>query len=269
MLVISGQLILQPVTPAQTDLPLIGWRNLVTATSISADSELDNYPASNLATPATHPQAEWRSATTDEQHLTILVDSVDDVDYIGIARHNLGTAEIPVSIEVMDEGEWVEIVGEVMPGDDCPLLFRFPGRSVSQIRIRLQAGSVPPRAAVVYLGKLLVLERKVYVGHTPIPHARKANIVNGRSETGEFLGRIVLGEWSETTVPLSLISPEWFRANMAAFLKVAKETPFFFAWRPDTYPREVGFAWLTDDPIPTPVGPSNRIAFELKLGGIV
>lgn len=268
MLVISGRLILQPVTPAETDLPLIGWRNLVTATSITADSEQDNYPASNLANPATHPQAEWRSETTDEQYLTMLIDTGDDIDYVAIARHNFGTAEIPVSIEVIDDGEWVEIVGEIMPADDSPLLFRFPAGSQSQVRIRLQEGIAAPRAAVVYLGKLLVMERKVYVGHTPMPHARKSNVVNGRSETGEFLGRIVLGEWRETTVPLSLITPEWYRANMDAFLKVAKETPFFFAWRPDTYPREVGFGWLTDDPVPAPVGPSNRIAFELKISGI-
>ena len=125
-----------------------------------------------------------------------------------------------------------------------------------------------PRAAVVYCGKSLVLERKLYVGHTPLPDGRRAQIVNSRAESGNFLGRIVLGETRKSTVPLSLISPAWFRSHMRPFLSAAVEAPFFFAWRPQTYPLETGFAWLLDDPMPAPVGPSNLLAFELKLGGI-
>ncbi|HEY0220024.1 MAG TPA: hypothetical protein VGC26_09720, partial [Afipia sp.] len=72
----------------------------------------------------------------------------------------------------------------------------------------------------------------------------------------------------ETSVPLSLITPAWYRANMDPFLAAAKETPFFFAWRPNTYPREVGFCWLTDDPMPVPVDTGNLIGFSLNLSGV-
>lgn len=268
MLVISGSLILQPVTPARTDLPLIGWRNIITPEGIVADSALENYPASNLANPATHPQAEWRSAEAIEQYLTISTDVVEDVDFIGIAKHNFGSAEIAVSIDEFVDDAWVNLVAEFMPGNDSPLLFRFPSASRAQVRIHLKAGNAAPRAAVVYLGKLLVMERKIYVGHTPLPHGRKVSVANGRSESGNFLGRIVLGEWRESTAPISLMTPEWYRANFDPFLAVSKELPFFFAWRPDTYPDEVGFAWLADDPMPAPVGPSNLIAFEMKMSGV-
>ena len=63
----------------------------------------------------------------------------------------------------------------------------------------------------------------------------------------ESLGSIVLGEWRETTVPLSLISPAWFRANMVDFLAVCKDTPFFFAWRSGSYPQEVLYGWTSGD----------------------
>lgn len=268
MIVISSAVVLADVADALSlDHPVIGWRNVVTTSTIVADTEEDNYPASNLANPATH--LEWRGEDTSEQYITITTNEVDPIDYVAVARPNWGTAEIPVSIEGFISGVWTEIVEEVMLPDDGPALFRFTSQSLSQVRIRLQSGSDIPRAAVVYCGKLLVLERKVYVGHTPMPHARKSSIVNGRSESGNFLGRIVLGSWRDSTVPLSLISPAWYRSYMDPFLAVAKDTPFFFGWRPQTYSREIGYGWLIDDPMPTPVGPSNLIAFDLKVGGIV
>jgi len=268
MLVFSSALVLAAEADGLSlDHPVIGWHNVVTPSAVAATSD-PNYPASNLANPATH--LEWRAPSIDDLYIFVNVSGVDPVDYVGIARHNFGSAEIPVSVYGYYDGDFHLLAGEVMPPDDGPLIFRFTGVSVSQLAIRMQPGNAPPRAAVVYVGKLLVVERKVYVGHTPMPHARKSSIVNGRSETGNFLGRIVLGSWRETSVPLSLITPEWYRAYMDPFLAVAKDTPFFFGWRPETYPRETGYGWLTDDPMPTPTGASgNLIAFDLKVGGIV
>lgn len=268
MIVISSSVVLaRAAGEVDGDLPAVGWRNVVTAGSIVADTQEANYPASNLANPATH--LEWRAADDSEQYLTITTNETDEIDYVGIAKHNFGSAEIPVSVEAYDGANWNEIVEEVLLPDDSPIILRFEAQSIGQIRIRLQTGADNPRAAVVYVGKLLDLERKVYVGHTPLPHGRKTTVANGKSETGNFLGRIVLGEWRESTIPLSLISPSWYRENMDAFLAVAKEIPFFFAWRPETYPLEVGYGWLTDDPMPAPAGPSNLLAFDLRVSGVV
>lgn len=268
MIVISSAVVLADVADSLSlDHPIIGWHNIVTADTIIANSTETNYPASNLANPATH--LEWRAAAVAEVYISITTNEVDPIDYVAIARHNFGSAEIPVSVEGFIGATWVEIVDEVMLPDDGPLILRFEAQSLSDVRIRLQAGIEAAHAAVVYVGKLLVVERRVYVGHTPMPHARKSSIINGRSESGNFLGRIVLGSWRESTVPLSLISPSWYRTYMDQFLAVAKDTPFFFGWRPQTYPLESGYGWLTDDPMPTPQGPSNLIAFDLKVGGIV
>ncbi|WP_424630042.1 hypothetical protein [Bradyrhizobium sp. SYSU BS000235] len=233
---------------------------------IAADTQDVNFPASNLANPATH--LEWRAADSTEQYLTVTVNEVDPIDYVGVARHNFGTAAIAVSVEGLIDGVWIELVPPRILSDDSPLMLRFVAQSLAQIRLKMASGSDAARAAVLYVGKLLDLERKVYVGHTPLPHGRKSNIANGMSESGNFLGRIVLGEWRESTVPLSLISPAWFRTYMDPFLKVAKEVPFFFAWRPSTYPNEVGYVWFTDDPKPAPAGPSNLIALDWALSGI-
>lgn len=266
-LVISSALVLADVADGLSlDHPIIGWHNVVAPSTIVATAENTSYPASNLANPATH--LKWLGTSTGEQYLTVTTNYVDEIDYVAVAGHNWQTAEIPVSVEGYIGGIWTEIVEEVMLPNDGPAIFRFEAQSLSQVRIRLQAGSEIPQAAVVYVGKLLVVERKIYAGHTPMPHARKVTVANGRSESGNFLGRIVLGSRRETTIPLSLISPDWYRDYMDEFLEAAKDTPFFFGWRPQTYPRECGYGWLLDDPAPTPTGPSNLIAFDLKVGGV-
>lgn len=267
--IISNDFVLTQPNPDYSvtlDHPVIGWHNIVSASSIIADTSEANYPASNLANPATN--LEWRASDTTEQYLTLTTGFVDEIDYLAIAKHNFGSAQIAVSVEGYIGGVWTEIVEEHLLASDAPVLFRFTSQSLSEIRLRMQSGNSAARAAVFYVGTLLTLQRKIYIGHTPMPHARKTDVSNGRSESGNFLGRIVLGSWRETTVPLSLISPDWYREYMDEFLDAARTTPFFFAWRPQTYPMEVGFGWLIEDPMPAPQGPSNRIAFDLRVSGV-
>ncbi|MBR1230201.1 hypothetical protein JQ600_35490 [Bradyrhizobium sp. AUGA SZCCT0176] len=274
MIVISSAIVLQAASPTglpgglTLDHPVIGWHNVVTAETIVADTEEAGFPASNLANPATH--LEWRAEDDSEQYLTITTNEVDEIDYVGVARHNWGSSAIVVSIEGFIDGVWTEIVEEVMLPDDGPALFRFDPQSLAEIRIKLQTGDDIPRAAVVYVGKLLIVERKVYVGHVPLPHGRKSNVINGMSETGNSLGGIEIGAWRETTIPLSLITPAWHREYMNPFLAaVGKRLPWFFGWRPETYPREIGFCKLVDDVAPVPTGPSNLIAFDMPVIGVV
>lgn len=269
-IVISSALVLAEVADSLSlNHPVIGWHNLVTSSSIVADNEEVNYPASNLANPATN--LEWRSDVSTEQYITVTTNYIDDIDYVGIAGHNFSSGEIPISVGYFDTSSppvWVELVEEVMLPDDGPVILRFTAQSKAIVKIKLGAGSENPRAAVVYLGKLLVIERKLYVGHTPLPDGIKSSVVNGRSESGKFLGRIELGEWRESTIPLSLISPGWFRTYMRPFLRDGRNLPFFFAWRPEDYPFETGFAVLMEDPVPVPTGPSNLIAFDMKVSGV-
>lgn len=269
-IIISEALVLaEPVEGLSLNHPVIGWHNVVTSTTVAADTEDSLYPASNLANPATH--LEWRAEDDSEQYITVTTNYVDEIDYVGVASHNWSSGEIPVSVGYFDTSSppvWVELVAEVTLPDDGPVIFRFTPQSLAVVKIKLGSGTEDARAAVVYVGKLLVIERKIYVGHTPLPDGIKSTVVNGKSESGKFLGRIELGEWRESTIPLSIVSPEWFRTYMRPFLRNGKNLPFFFAWRPEDYPFETGYAWLMEDPAPVPTGPSNLIAFDMKVSGV-
>lgn len=268
--VIGSGVVLAPNSETNADSPIIGWRNIVTIENVTADEEAAGYPATNLANPITSSGAGWRGETAIEQYVTVLTGTADDLDYVGIARHNFGSAGIAVSIEGRaDSGDpYTELVAAVIPANDTPLIFRFAKQPLYQVRVKLAAGTEAPRAAVLYLGELLIVQRRLYVGHTPITLGRDIQVANGRSESGSFLGRIVLGEGRSTSVSLSNLTPDWYRDEFDPFVVAAAEAPFFFAWRPGSHADEVGYAWLTGDPRPVNQRSNGMMSVELQMAGI-
>lgn len=270
MIVISSGLVLGQSQDAGPDHPVVGWQNRVTTSSVTADTEDADYPAVNLANPST--ALRWKAGDTTEQYITVATGSAEDIDYLAVARHNFGSAAIAVSVEGRDETEgdppFVELAGPVIPPDDAPLLFRFAPQPLAEIRLKMASGGAPATAAVLYVGKLLVLQRKIYVGHTPMKFGRETRVTNGRSESGQFLGRIVLGESVETGIDLQNLTPAWYRANMEPFLQAARTRPFFFAWRPGKYPYETGYAWLTNAPKPSNQRSNGMMQVALQMGGV-
>ena len=275
MIVVSRALALTLTTSRDANKPIIGYRNF--ASSVVAESALESYPASNLLNPATDPTQRWRSDSSDDQTLEFAVDELSAVDYIGIARHNFGSGQIVVSVEIPDtenEGETIEIVPEFMPGDDAPILIRFPETYSGVFILRLQPqGDTKPWAAVVYVGKLLALERGFYVGHTPLPYARSVEVANGRTQRGDFLGQIVTSASLSTPINVQNLTPTFYRSEIEPFIAAVRSkagvAPFFFAWRPQKYPNEIGYAWLTDDPKPSNQRANGMMQVSINLEGLV
>lgn len=268
-IVISSNLVLSPAPAAfSANNPCIGFRNLVTVANIAADTEDPAFPVLNLANESTYQL--WKGADTSEQYITIDVNQIDPIDYVGIAGHNFGTAGIAISIEgrasLLDP--FVELVQPVIQADDSPYLGRFVPQSLAQVRIKLASGSTIPFAAVVYVGKLLVLQRRIYVGHRILNYNTRANVVTGMSEEGQFLGRIVLGEMTESALDLQNITPQFYRTEMEPWRKSAITTPFFFCWRPADYPGECGYCWPTGDMQVSNQRSNGMMQASLNLQGI-
>lgn len=273
MLVISNSLVLSEATEAPPWSPVVGWHNLVTADNVEADTEENSYPATNLATVLTVER--WQASTTAEQRIIVTPEFLGEIDYIAVARHNFGSAQISVSVEVyteLDEGSpvWVEVVQQVLLADDSPVLFRFDPQAVVGVCLRLRTGDAVARAAVLYVGKLLILKPTIQTDFTPLNYGRVTDVVNDTTENGEFLGRTVLSETLESSVRLMYLDPQWYRAEMAPFVASTSRRPFFFAWDPLNYPREIGFAWIKAGSNPRPSIYENvgLMSIELSMGGL-
>jgi hypothetical protein len=256
--------------------PIIGYDNLVTTGNITSTTEAASFPVVNLANPLTHQY--WLgvigSPNVDE-YITVVVDTAEEIDYVGIAGHNFGSGLIPVSIEVQATSvdAFVEVIADLFLPDDGPAIFRFTPQSAYAVRVRLQPSQlstpVAPQAAVLYIGKLLILQRRIYIGHTPINYGRETRVITGKSESGNFLGRIITGENRSTAVSMTNLTPAWYRTYLDPFISFAQRYPFFFAWRPLDYPYETGFAWITDSPKPSNQRGNGMVQISFQMMGIV
>ena len=268
MIIVSPSLILSPSDEFPPYSPVIGYDSIVTTATIGTDTEDPLFPASNLANVSTGEV--WLAADASEQHISITPAGADWIDYIGIARHNIGSAQIPISIEQYDGYEWAELVPPSLLATDEPLLFRFEANQGAPTRARLQTGDAPATAAVVYAGRSLVLPPNIQVPFTPINYGRLVDDQEDVSESGHFLGRQVFGETRESAMNLSMIDSDWYRQKMDPFIASGVRRPFFVAWNPLRYPREVGFCWFKPGNVPKPREQTimGHMQIELQMRGI-
>lgn len=230
------------------NFPVIGWHNLVTIDNVTASYAAADYPVTNLANPNT--ASRWQSTHgTTTQYLTFEISSGEAIDYIGLARHNLGSTGANVSVQVQAPGStnWTPVIEERVLPSDAPAILRFVPQPVQAVRLKIVPQGTPPRLAVAYVGKLLVMERGLQNGHVPIHLAAQDEIVTGLAESGDFLGRIVTGQALETGVSFRFLRKDWFDAEMLPFVRAGLGRPFFFGWLPEDYPDEAAFCWRTSD----------------------
>lgn len=258
--------------------PIIGYQNLVTANNVTATTSDASWPVTNLANPNTY--LKWQSGAgspTSDEYLEVDPATSDDMDYVGIAKHNFGSNESPISVEGVTQApgsphDWFELVGETLLPNNNPAIFRWTPQPLFAVRLRIQPPRIAlpetSRLAVMYLGKLLLLQRRIYVGHTPMPYGVQQQFANQRSISGQFLGRKLLGEKVVTTVSTKNLTPQWYRENFVPFLAVAREAPFFFNWRPGDYPYESGYAWLAGDVTPQNQLSNGMMQVQMDLEGI-
>jgi hypothetical protein len=252
--------------------PIIGSHNVVSVANIGAVTEADGFPAANLANPSTalHWIGADMSSPPADEYLTVGIVPTE-LDYIAIAGHNFGSAGIPVSVEV-DRGfsptMWESIAGlSLTPSDDSPLLFRFAPEILTGIRLKLEPGAEQPAAAVLYAGKLLVVPRGTHTDHVPINHARVQNVLGNSSESGQYLGRIIIGEGRQTPFALRYLDGDWYDTYMLSFVKTAQDVPFFFGWRPQAYPKDLGYCVARNDIQPNRHFDTQTVALEMQLAG--
>lgn len=276
MLVIGSGLVLSPVAaayPAGTPRILWNRNDLVAFGTVTADSEAEGYPASNLANPSTN--VEYRAAAIGDVEITVTISYVGNISGVGIARHNFGSAAIAVEVGYYDETDtWVTLAGPQMPGSDEPLLFQFTEQSRSEIVIRLAEGDEAARAAVLYVDKLLVMPRGVDVdADFMVPRfARKTEYAAPLSERGDFMGRIVTSRYIDGVQHnYSHLEADFIRDEIDPFVaSVQAGDPFFYAMRADDgVSYDVAYAWFTEDPMPAKSPVTGRYKLGLKLGAIV
>ncbi len=247
--VISDALALTLEGATDADYPVLCWDNLITSSNVAASATAaTGYPESNLANPSTNQL--WKSSSTATQYLTVTLGAAETLSFLGIARHNFGDAGVALTVQIdRGTGVWAAVVGPQIPGDNSPLLFVFDETTATGIRLKIENATVAPQAAVLSVGQALRMTRGVQPGGAPFPYGRTRETVNGQSQNGDYLGDIAIRSHLANKTLFKAIGADWFRNNLTDFAAVAR-APFFFAWRPESYPNECAYCWCASDPIP-------------------
>lgn len=269
--VLSHSLILKldpEVDGSSPAAPMIGWDNKVSGRSITATSQMLEHPADVMGNPSTAEY--WAATSAADQTITVaLAGAPTEVSYIGLARHNLGSSQTTVRVMCKTGGEWVQVLPDFIPADDSVLFARIEPVMAEEFQLILTGSNKPVRIAVLSAGRVLLLQRNIYVGHTPLPYGREVKLSSGVSESGQFQGRIVMGMSHSTSVSLKHLTPDWYRRELDPFIEASAELPFFFAWRPNDYPFEVGYCWMKGMPEPTNQLNNGMMEISLSMEGIV
>lgn len=221
------------------------YQNAVKFDNVTTTSEKAGSPASNLANPST--AFDWEASSNANQTISVTFQSATPVDYIGIARHNLGVigAEIRVRFNDITVYDWAPA-----PSSQS-ILILFEEALPTLVEIDIRSASTAPRIAVLYTGKSITLQRNIYVGHTPITYGRDRNTIQGVSQSGDYLGEVELDQTLSTNVSLKNLTPDWYRSTLDGFFSQRPRKPCFWAWRPASYPAEVSYCWVEGNPRPT------------------
>lgn len=271
MIVISDDVVLTAAQAADginANNPRIGWHNVITDENVAASSEDSEFPATNLGNPASW--LKWKAASAVACTVQTTLGSAEIVNYLGIAGHNFGTTGTAVKLQQSFNGSvWADLTEEMIPADDYALMFEFADTVASlYYRLVLTPSSGVPEIGALNIGRVLRMQRRVYVGYEPPTLNRKTEVSSGHSEAGQFLGRVRRRQMLEGAVPFKNLTAAWVRAYFDDFQVAAETLPFFFAWRPDTYPDEVAYMWLTSDPVTTNEQPNGMMTANFKYQGI-
>jgi hypothetical protein len=109
------------------------------------------------------------------------------------------------------------------------------------------------------------MQRGLYGGHSPINLSRVTVSRSNRSEGGQFLGRYIVRSGFKTSAEWGHLTASWYRENFDPFVESATQYPFFFAWRPETFPDEVAYCWTDGDIQPANMGIKTLMSVGINI----
>lgn len=257
MIYISNALYLAAAAAAvqDGDLPLIGWRSILTPSNFSSD---DGENAGVMWSPATYSywESDPKSSSEDDIEFIVALDNPDAeaVDYLGFVAHNLYTLGATFKLQHSFDGSvWVDTFSATSAVDDSTVFYHFDSVTAQFFRLVITAPAgedLQVRIAHLRLGRALRLQRKMYVGISPFRHNKRVEKIVTVSDSGKYLGSVAKSTVNLYTINQPDNSAAFIRSEVTPFLDhveligSSEETngppgTFFAAWRPQEYPNEV------------------------------
>lgn len=240
----------------------IGMDTITRTGTVTASSAVVGFPATAAANPLTYEF--WRPEAV-EAFWKVDAGEAVTIDYVGIAAHTLGGGSTVV-VQYSTDDVTYETVDSLTPTDNSPIMFLFPPQSARYWRVLVQ--DVVASVGVIYVGKVLEMERACFAGLSPIDLNRRTTIRPNISESGQWLGRSIIRQGSAMSVGFRHLTNNFYRTNFDPFVEQAREYPFFFAWRPEGHATSIGYVWVNQDIAPTTMGIRDFVEVSFDMEGL-
>jgi len=225
---------------------IIGYNNLLTSSNITTgDKALVPNTFERYTQASGAMSVRWR--------LTVNA----DVNYIGIAAHNLIGETILISTSNADLGTHTDLESITFV-DNNPVMITFDSRDVKEI---LFSGTMSKdiEIGVIYCGAYLQMPVPIYGGHSPLILGDEIKYQSKLSDSGQFLGRNIIRKGTSSNFSWQHLDDDFVRNDFLDFKKSAQTKPFFIKWRPDFYPKEVSFAYADSQISLSNMGGGHRL----------
>lgn len=247
----------------------IGWQNLarnVTATSVTVSSEVDGAPRDAPLRPDT---AEYWLASSLPATWKVDLGNQYPIDYLGIAAHSFGSDRCSVLAETSpDDSVYTAMADDMMPADDAPIFILATQRNARFLRITLQGTGSVAHMGVVYVGKVLAMQRAIAGGYKPITMSRDTKLYQALSRGGQFLGQSFQRNGVKGTASFKFLGADWVRQNFDPFIRAARQYPYFFAWNQAVFPDEIAYVWTPQDIVPAYMGVVDQMEVSWEMRGL-
>lgn len=246
--------------PAQANRnPVVGWHNLLTAGSVSVSSQADGFTAANAFDNVATDY--WQPSTGGANWIEVSLPVATKCDYVGIARHTLGSDNAAFRIRYDSGGGWSDAFPATTVADDGVILVLFEAVTADRFRLEYTSSAKPLIGALAF-GERLQMETGIFAGYTPEGLNRETTLYNARTESGAFLPTTVLRQGTQSSIDITHLSAGFAHQRVAPFMRHAEVGhPFFWAWSPIDYPDSVVWARASGTPRCTPMqpgGPAER-----------
>lgn len=204
----------------------IGYENLLTSTSGTASDK--------AITPNTYER--WEDAS-GAMAASFYTGTPSSLDYVGIAAHNLFAAGVTdVLIQVTDTlgTNYTDVESVSITSNDAIMVLFDKVEEIVEVKITVTGGT-DREIGVIYAGVALQMYQPIYGGHNPIDLQPVTEYQSNQSESGQFLGRVIIRKGLSTSYQWQHLDPDWYRERFEPFAQSARQYPFFIKWRPDKY----------------------------------
>ena len=228
----------------------------------ASNTNSSTYPVINVTRSNTHEM--WRP-TADLSKIVAEWAAPVTVNYLAIARHDLGSKGLGGELWIKEPEGSFEKVAEFAPTSDKPFLIPFLATEIEEAEIRFGEGR--PFIAVVHLGEAVVMERPLRASMQPVWLTRQTRVETQTSDGGEMLGSILVRKGNAVSPSWNNLSRDFYNGPLANLAEKLPGCGFFFQWQPAEHPSEVVWGALDGDVTGEHIARSARYTFSFSMIG--